>query len=343
MSMFRKSASIFALMSVIALILAACSVGGGATQSVGYGSGGEAVLHNLGGNPGQTSWSYGCLGTVATALQDLGCRKINIAIENAYLPFNFVDLKTGMADGWDYHAWAGICARLHCEPIFIETAWEHMIDQVAAKQFDAAADGITITDERKQQVDFSEGYINTEVRLLVRKDETRFFGIDDIVKNDKLVVGTQTDTSDYETAKKYLQPERIKTYPQFSFAVEALISGEVDAVVIDETAGQGYFGENADKVKLVGPSMSSDQLGFIFPKGSDLVVPVNLALDAMRKDGTLDKLGAEFFGPGFTTTQKDIGPGAYIATATPVGGVAPQVVTPVTSGGGATPEATATP
>jgi polar amino acid transport system substrate-binding protein len=70
-------------------------------------------------------------------------------------------------------------------------------------------------------------------------------------------------------------------------------------------------GENADKVKLTGPSLSSDQLGFIFPKGSDLVEPVNMALDAMRKDGTLDKLSKQFFGPDFGVTSEEIGAGAY--------------------------------
>lgn len=314
---FRKSVMLSALMSIVIIVLAACGTSGGASTG---GGGGAPELKKLGGAPGETRWGYGCLGTAAGAIKDLNCRQINVAMENAYLPFNYVDLKTGKADGWDYHAWAEICTRLHCDPVFIEAGWEGMIQAVADKQFDAAADGITITEDRKEIVDFSQGYINIEQRLLVRKDESRFNNIDELVKDEKLVVGTQTGTTNYETATKYLPESRIKAFEQFPFAVQALIAGDVDAVFIDETAGQGYVGENADKVKLIGPSLSSDQLGFIFPKGSDLVEPVNLALDAMRKDGTLDKLSKQFFGPDFGVKSEEIGAGAYATpevTATP--------------------------
>jgi polar amino acid transport system substrate-binding protein len=78
-------------------------------------------------------------------------------------------------------------------------------------------------------------------------------------------------------SQKYLPEERIQAFEQFPFAVQALIAGDVDAVVIDETAGLGYQGENADGLELIGPSISSDQLAFPFQKGSDLIGPVNLA------------------------------------------------------------------
>ncbi|MCX7682542.1 MAG: transporter substrate-binding domain-containing protein [Anaerolineae bacterium] len=240
-----------------------------------------------------------CLGNARDAIVDLKCREIRIAVENAYIPFNYIDPKTQQPAGWDYDAWEEICTRLHCKPVFVEAAWEGMIQAVADGQFDAAADGITITEERAQIVDFSIGYINIEQRLLVRKDETRINSMEDIVNNPELKLGTQTGTTNYETAKKFLPEERIQAFEQFPFAVQALIAGDIDAVIIDEVAGQGYLGENADQLKLVGPSLSSDQLGFIFPKGSDLVDPVNKAIEAMKADGTLDKLNAKYFGPEF--------------------------------------------
>jgi polar amino acid transport system substrate-binding protein len=88
--------------------------------------------------------------------------------------------------------------------------------------------------------------------------------------------------------------------------VQALIAGDIDAVIIDEVAGQGYMGENADALKLVGPSMSSDQLGFIYPKGSDLVAPVNQALAAMKADGSLAEINLQYFGPDFAITYDDL-------------------------------------
>jgi polar amino acid transport system substrate-binding protein len=182
-----------------------------------------------------------------------------------------------------------------------------MIQAVADGQFDAAADGITITPDRAEIVDFSMGYINIEQRLLVRIDEDRIESIQDIVDNEDLKLGTQTGTTNYETATQYLPEERISAFEQFPFAVQALISGDIDAVIIDEVAGQGYLGENADALKLVGPSLSSDQLGFIYPKGSDLVEPVNAALQELMDNGFLQEVNAKYFGPDFDITYDDLG------------------------------------
>jgi ABC-type amino acid transport substrate-binding protein len=241
------------------------------------------------------------------ALPDLGGQEVTIAVENAYLPFNYIDPDTGEWSGWDYEVWDEICVRLNCVPVYVEASWEGMIQAVADGQFDAAADGITITDERAEIVDFSMGYINIEQRLLVRIDEDRIESIDDIVADEDLNLGTQTGTTNYATALNYLPAERIQAFEQFPFAVQALIAGDIDAVIIDEVAGQGYLGENADLLKLVGPSMSSDQLGFIYPKGSDLVEPVNAALKSMMEDGFLEEVNLKYFGPDFDITYDDLG------------------------------------
>ena len=248
----------------------------------------------------------GCLGTAEKAIVDLKCKEIKIAMENAYPPFNYILISTGKPAGWDYDAWNEICTRLHCTPKYTEAAWEGMIQAVADGQFDAAADGITINAERKQKVDFSIGYVKVDQRLLARKGETRYKSMDEFVKNEKLVMGTQTGTTNYETAAKFLPEKRIKAFEQFPFAVQALISGDIDAVIMDETAGQGYMGENADKVQLIGPSIVGDELGFVFPKGSALVDPVNKALKAMMADGTLEKLNTKFFGSNFKSVESDI-------------------------------------
>ena len=244
----------------------------------------------------------------SAGLPDLGGREVTIAVENAYLPFNYIDPATGEPAGWDYDVWNEICSLINCTPVYVEAGWEGMIQAVADGQYDAAADGITITPDRAEIVDFSEGYINIEQRLLVRLDEDRIESIDDIVNNEDLVLGTQTGTTNYETAKSFLPESRIQAFEQFPFAVQALLAGDIDAVIIDEVAGQGYLGENADKLKLVGPSMSSDQLGFIYPKGSDLVDPVNAAIRELAQNGFLEAVNLKYFGPEFNITYDDLFP-----------------------------------
>ena len=229
-------------------------------------------------------------------LPDLDGQAITVAVENAYLPFNFIDEATGEPAGWDYDAVGAICERLNCVPEFVETAWDGMIIAVSEGQFDMAADGITITEERSEQVDFSDGYISVEQRLMTRLDEDRFATIDEFTAGD-FVVGTQTGTTNYDVAVERFGADRIEAYEQFPFAVQALINGDVDAVIIDDTAGQGYVGENAEDIALMAGSLSSDELGFIFPKGSELVAAFNAAMVAMEADGTLADINATWFPP----------------------------------------------
>ena len=245
-------------------------------------------------------------------LFDCGGREVTIAVENAYIPFNFVRLDNGKADGWDYDAISAICQRLNCKPVYKEIGWDGMIVAVSQGQFDMAADGITITDERKQQVDFSDGYIAIEQRIMTRQNESRFDSVDSLKANPALKLGTQKGTTNYDQAIKLVGEGRVVGFDTFGDVVQALINGDVDGVVIDDTAGQGYVGVNKDKIKLIPGSLSSDELGFIFPKGSVMVGPVNAALKVMRTDGTLNKLGTKWFpqtGPVISDDQ--IGPGAY--------------------------------
>ena len=253
----------------------------------------------------------------AGSLPDLGGREVTVAIENAYLPFNFIRLDTGEAAGWDYDALAEICKRLNCKPSYQEIAWDNMIAAVAAGQFDLAADGITITDERAKVVDFSDGYISVQQRLMVRNDETRVETIEAFTGSE-LKLATQKGTTNYEEAIKLVGEARVTAFDTFGDAVQALITNDVDAVIIDDTAGQGYIGVNSDKIKLLPGSLVSQELGFVFPKGSDLVEPFNAALQAMREDGTLETINAKWFGPDFKLTYDEIKPGPTAApTMTP--------------------------
>lgn len=248
----------------------------------------------------------GCLGSADTALVDLNCEEIIIAVENAYLPFNYIALDTGEPGGWDYDTWAEICTRLHCKPVFVEAAWDGLIQGVSDGLYKVGADGVTINDARLEIVDFSMPYIQIQQRLLVRKGETRFDSIEALASDPNLVLATQLSTTNYETAVKYIAEDRIKAFEQMPFAVQALLAGDADAVIMDEVIGMGYQGENTDQLELIGPSISSDGLGFLYPKGSALKTPVDAALQAMIDDGTIQAINEKYFGTSFALTYDDI-------------------------------------
>lgn len=219
---------------------------------------------------------------------------ISVGVENAYPPYNFIDEATGEGAGFDYDIWREICSRLSCTAEFVEAGWPAVIEETGQGIYDTAADGISITDERKEVVDFSDPYMTITQRFMVRTDESRFTSADEFIAGDYRL-GTQVGTTNYELGVELVGDSRIDAYDQFGVAVQALIAGDVDAVIIDDTAGQGYVGVNADQTKLLADDLQSDPLGFIYPQGSELVGPVNDVLAEMDEDGTLEALIVKWF------------------------------------------------
>lgn len=247
----------------------------------------------------------GCMPATQTpapsgALPDLGGRQVVVAVDPSYKPFSYLNPDTGEPEGWDFDTIREICKRLNCQVVAFnaqEIAWFDLVQAVADGQFDMAGDGITITEDRKLILDFSEGYMDVNQVLMVASDESRILSLDDLKKNPEYKVGAQIATTNYDEAVKLVGAESVAAFDTFDQAVAALLAKEIDAVVIDDIAGESYVEVNAGKVKLLPDVIVKQQLGFIFPKGSELVQPVNAALAAMRADGTLDKLSAKWFRP----------------------------------------------
>jgi polar amino acid transport system substrate-binding protein len=237
---------------------------------------------------------------VSAELPDLGGREVVVVTENAYPPLQFVDPKTGAAIGWEYDAMAEIAERLNFEVVIENSSWDAMIPAVSEGQYDIGMTGITIRDDRAEQVDFSDPYMRSEMFMLVRADEDRFADEAGFKARDDLLVGAQPGTTPFYVAVYDLLDgdeanPRIKLFETFGASVQALRAGDVDVVLTDGTAGQGYVAANPDALELVGEPMGAEDFGFIFPKGSDLVAPVNAAIAELKADGTLDALDTKWF------------------------------------------------
>ena len=240
------------------------------------------------------------LGAHAQALPDLSGKTVIIVTENAYPPLQFVDPKTGEAAGWEYDAMNEIAKRLNFKAEYQNTSWDAMIQSVSDGQFQIGMTGITIKDDRKEKVDFSDPYMRSEQFLLVRGDETRFTDAKSLGALEEGLIGAQPGTTPFYTAVYEVldgneQNPRIKLFETFGATVQALKSGDVDAVLTDGTAGKGYVDASEGGLKLIGGPLGSEDFGFIFPKGSDLVAPVNAAIKSMKDDGTLDALNKKWF------------------------------------------------
>ena len=247
--------------------------------------------------------------TGENGLPDLGGCEFTFAVENAYLPYNYIDAEDGEAKGWDYDVFNYLGEQMNFTPVYVAAAWDGMIQAVADGQYMIAGDGISITDERDKIVDFSDSYIAVEQRILVSVDNSDINSASDIVNGD-FVVATQKGTTNYELAVSLFGEDKVEAYDQFDFAIAAVISGDADATIIDETAGLGYMGANEDKVKLVGEGLQTDPLGFAFPEGSPLVDVINQGIALMKENGKLQEINDKFF-KNFTITYDDISDPVY--------------------------------
>jgi polar amino acid transport system substrate-binding protein len=236
---------------------------------------------------------------IAADLPDLGGKEITVVTENAYPPLQFVD-KDGKAVGWEYDAMAEIAKRLNATVKYENISWDAMIPAVSEGQFDIGMTGITIRDDRKEKVDFSDAYMRSEMVMLVRGDESRFTDAKSFGENADLLMAAQPGTTPfyvgvYEVLDGNEQNPRIKLFETFGATVQALRAGDVDLVLTDGTAGAGYVAASDGALKIIGETLGTEDFGFIFPKGSELVAPINAAIASMKDDGTIEALNKKWF------------------------------------------------
>jgi polar amino acid transport system substrate-binding protein len=236
----------------------------------------------------------------AADLPDLQGREVIVVTENAYPPLQFIDQKTGNPAGWEYDAMAIIAERLNITVVYENISWDAMIPAVSEAQFDLGMTGITIRDDRKEKVDFSAPYLVSQMRMIVANDEVRFDDAAGFAADPDLLAGAQPGTTPfYVTVYDILDGDeanpRIKLFETFGASIQALRTGDVDLALSDSTAANGYVAASNGRLKIIGEPLGTEEFGFIFPKGSDLVAPMNAAIASMDADGTLDALNTKWF------------------------------------------------
>ena len=183
-------------------------------------------------------------GAFAADLPDLGGKEIVVVTENAYPPLQFTD-KDGKAIGWEYDAMADLAKKLNFTVKYENTSWDAMIPAVSEGQYDLGMTGITIKEDRKEKVDFSDAYMRSEMVMLVRGDEARFADPAAFAGDDKLLIAAQPGTTPFYTAVYEVLDgneanPRIKLFETFGATVEALKAGDVDLVLTDGTEVSGF-------------------------------------------------------------------------------------------------------
>lgn len=220
-------------------------------------------------------------------------KKLVVATDTAFVPFEF---KQGdKYVGFDVELWAAIAKQLNLDYTLKPMDFSGIIPALQTRNVDVALAGITITPEREKAIEFSDGYYKSGLMVMVKANNDTIKSIADL---DGKVVAVKSGTGSVDYAKEHIKTKDLRQFPNIDNAYMELGTNRADAVLHDtpnilyfiHTAGKGQF-------KAVGQSLSAQQYGIAFPKGSDeLREKVNGALKTLRENGTYNTIYKKWFG-----------------------------------------------
>lgn len=212
--------------------------------------------------------------------------KVRVATNAEFAPFEYVDEKTKEITGFDIELIKAVATKANMEIEIVNTGFDAMLAGLSQCQYDAAIAAITVTDDRKAAMLFSDPYINAGQIVVVKKDSA-IKSKDDLVGK---VVGAQIGTTGAEEAGKIANVQ-LKPYDTYEFAMLDLINGQIEAVIVDYPTALGFVAKNADKIMVVGQVFTDESYAIaVCNKKSDLQTKLNEAIKALKADGTIDKL-----------------------------------------------------
>jgi len=184
--------------------------------------------------------------------------------------------------------------------VWVRTSFEEAIAP-GPKDFDINLQQFSITDERKQSVDFSSPYYET-TQVVVTTGDSPAAAATSIADLRDLLIGAQTGTTSFTTIESIIQPTQgAQAFNTNDDAKLALENGQIDAIVLDLPTAFYIAGVELTDGVLVGQlptpeGSTGDQFGFVLAKDSPLTATVTDAVDTLRENGTLDDLAAEWLG-----------------------------------------------
>ncbi|KGP91058.1 hypothetical protein N780_17520 [Pontibacillus chungwhensis BH030062] len=216
-----------------------------------------------------------------------------VATDANFKPFEYKDPDTGEMKGFDIDLMKAIADEAGFNVEFKSMQFDGLITGMQSGRYPLAIAGISITEERKESIDFSDPYYDSGLILMVQSDNEEIQSIDDV---DGKEVGVKTGT----TSEAYLKENteaKIKAFPQIINAYMDVRNGRVDASLYDKPNVEFYIQESGEgELKTVGETLQGESYGIAMEKGSDLVEPVNEALATLKENGTYDEIYEKYFG-----------------------------------------------
>ena len=271
----RRSFLMAAGLGVAALGLAAC--GGAASASTA------------------ASASSAASGSTAAAESDLddikGKGKMVIGY-TVYEPMNYTDAD-GNFTGFDTELATAVCEKLGVEPEFVEINWDTKETELAAKSIDCIWNGLTLTDDREENMACTKPYVKN-AQVVVVKEGTEYTSTADLVGKTVVAEAGSAGETTIQEDENLAQADYVSKSVQTDCLME-VAAGTADAAVLDLTLASAMIGEGTDyaNLKMV-DELNVEEYGVAFRKGSDVAAAVDTAFDELKADGTMGALAEKY-------------------------------------------------
>lgn len=234
-----------------------------------------------------------CMALALCSLTALAEETIVMGDNLAFPPFEYID-DNGEPAGFDVEVAKAIAADLGKTLHVEDMSFDSLLVALDTGSVDFVIAAMTITEERKEQVDFSEPYFEAQQQVIMGKDATPITAVADLVN---MKVAVQEATTGHIMCEELGIPtENISAFKTGADAILELKSGRVDAVVIDTAPAQVFCAENDDIVIIENLDIEPEYYGVAVKKGNqELLDSINATIARLKEDGTYDQLLATFF------------------------------------------------
>jgi arginine/ornithine transport system substrate-binding protein len=226
--------------------------------------------------------------------------KVRFGVEGAYPPFSETT-PSGELKGFDIDIANALCKQMKVECQLVQQDWDGIIPALLARKYDAIIASMSVTEERKQKVDFTKKYYQTPARFVRKKGSGLEINADSL-KGKKVGVQRATIHDSFLTDNYGSQVEVVRYGTQDEANLD-LVAGRVDLLLADTVAlSEGFLkSEDGKGYEFTGPSFSDPKwfgegAGIAIRKDdTDLKTKLNAAIDAIRADGTWESIRKKYF------------------------------------------------
>ena len=266
------------LMTAAALVLSLAACGSTASSAASS----EAVSSDAASS--ETASSEAASETETAELSTVEPGKLIMSTNAAFPPYEMTT-DSGEFEGIDIETAQAIADKLGLELQIDDMDFDAALLSVQQGKADIAMAGITVTDERKAVMAFSDSYA-TGIQSIIVPEDSDIASVDDLAGKK---IGTQRGTTGYIYCSDDFGEDSVVAYDSGLTAVQALNNGQVDAVVIDNAPAQEFVAANPG-LKVLDTSYAEEDYAIGMAKGSALEDAVNKALEELKADGTLQAI-----------------------------------------------------